>query len=155
MDLELWDELRGMERRADDLFRAFLGPRARVWFPQMSNAWRRPFIPSTDVFARKGDLVIRIELAGIDAAKDVHLAVQDGELVVSGERKQKEEVKEEHYYRMEACYGAFERHIPVPEGTETAKIQALYKDGVLEIVVPAVAKALSPKAKVIPVKTAA
>lgn len=65
------------------------------------------------------------------------------------------EVKEEAYYRMEASYGTFERFIPLPEGSEDPKIEALHKEGVLEVIVPAAAKAPEPpKPRSIPVKTA-
>jgi HSP20 family protein len=156
MELDLWDEMRTPERRFDDLFRAFVAPKARVYFPVVPRAWHRPFAPATDVFARKDDLVIRMELPGIDPAKDVKITVQDGELVITGERKQKEEIKEEHFYRVETSYGAFERHIPLFEGLDEKKIQAQYKEGILEIVMPAAAKVLeTPEARVIPIKTAA
>lgn len=153
--LEVWDEIAAMERRMDDLFRMFIGPRARLFYPALPEGLRRPFIPTTDVFARGKDLVVRLELPGIDPEKDMSVTVEAGELVIRGERKQKEEVKEEHYYRMEASYGAFERQIAVPEGIDENKIVAEYRDGVLEVVVPAAAKALeAPKAKAIPVKSA-
>lgn len=156
MELDLWDEMRTLERRFDDLFRAFVGPRARVFFPTAARGWHRPFVPAIDVFVRKEDLVVRMDLPGIDPAKDVKVTVQDGELVIWGERKQKEEIKDERFHRMEASYGAFERHIPLVEGLDEKKIKAEYRDGVLEIVMPAAARALeTPKAKVIPIKTAA
>jgi HSP20 family protein len=156
MELDLWDEMRTLERRFDDLFRAFVAPKARVYFPAVPKAWHRPFAPATDVFARKDDLVIRMELPGIDPAKDVKITVQDGELLISGERKKKEEIKEDHFYRMETSYGAFERHIPLFEGLDETKIKAEYREGILEVVMPAAAKAMeAPKAKIIPIKTAA
>jgi HSP20 family protein len=156
MDIELWDEMRGLERPFDDVFRMFLGPRARTWFLPLSMPLYAGFVPAADVFVRKDDLVIRLELPGIDPAKDVTITVEDGDLVVRGERKKLEEIKEEGYYRKETYHGTFERHFAVPEGTEEKKVKAEYKDGVLEIVLPAVAKAvLAPKAKAIPIKTVA
>ena len=155
MEVEVWDEMSAAERRIDDLFRAFLGPRARFFFPVIPSAWHRPFVPPADVFVRKGDLVVRFELPGIDPAKDVKITIQDGTLVVSGERKKKEEIKNVDYYRMEASYGTFQRHVQVPEGIDEKKILAEYKDGVLEVLIPAGEKAISGSATAIPIKTAA
>lgn len=50
---------------------------------------------------------------------------------------------------------AFERHVQVPEGVDEKKILAEYKDGVLEIVIPAGAKSISGRAEAIPIRTAA
>ena len=155
MKLEVWDEIAALERRMDDLMRAFLGPRVRLSYPTLPLFLRRPFVPATDVFARNGDLVVRLEVPGIDPATDVNVTVEGGELVIRGERKQKEEVEEERYYRMEASYGAFERHIPVPEGIDEGKVKADYADGVLEVTFLAAAKEIeAPKAKTIPVQAA-
>ena len=54
--------------------------------------------------------------------------------MIREEGRREEEVKEA-YYRLEAAYGTFERFIPLPEGFEEhAKIEALYTDGVLEVI---------------------
>jgi HSP20 family protein len=154
--IEVWDEIAAMQRRMDGLAREFLGPRARPTTPDLPLFLRRPFLPATDVFARGDDMVIRMELAGIDPEKDVVVTFEEGQLVIRGERHQVEEVKDEDYYRMEAAYGTFERRIPVPEGVDEKKILAEYADGVLVISVPKAAKVeVPPKAKVIPVKVAA
>lgn len=150
--IDVWDEMMAMERRVDDLFRALLGPRARMSFPALPSGIRRPFAPATDVFARNGNLVIQIELPGIDPEKDVSVAIEEGDLVIRGERKRVSEVGEGDYYRMEASYGSFERHVAVPEGTKDADVKAEYKDGILEIVLPS-AKPL-PAHKAIEVKIA-
>ena len=154
--LDIWDEMISMERRVDDLFRALLGSKARTAFPALPQGLHRPFAPASDVFARNGDLVIDLELPGVDPAKDVTVSIEDGDLVVRGERKQTKEVKEEDYYRMETSFGSFERHLPVPEGTKEEDVKAEYKNGVLEIVLPSGAKKIEkPKAKIkaIPIKT--
>ncbi len=155
MRIVLYEEMGELERRMDDLMRSFLGPRARFTRPVLPLFVHKPFVPVTDVFVRHEDLVIRVELPGIDPATDVTVGVEDGYLVIRGERKQEEELKEETYYRLETAYGKFERFIPLPEGFEEAEIVAGYEDGVLEVIVPAAAKALeSPKPRTIPIKTA-
>jgi HSP20 family protein len=153
MKLAVYDEIGELERRMDDLMRSFFGPRIRLTRPVLPLFVSKPFVPVTDVFVRDEDLVIRVELPGI-APEDIEVTIEDGYLVIRGERKREQEVKDEAYYRLEATYGTFERFIPLAEGFEESKIEALYTDGVLEVVVPAAAKALEPhEPKTIPVKT--
>jgi HSP20 family protein len=153
--LEFWDEIAAMERRLDDVVREFLGARTRLATPALPLFVSKPFLPVTDVFDRDGDLVVRMEVPGIDPAKDLTIGIRDGVLTVKGERKQREEVKEDRYYRMEATYGAFERSFPIPKTVGDDAVEATYEDGVLEVVVKGAAKAEEPaETKPIPVKVA-
>jgi HSP20 family protein len=134
--LDFWDEIAALERRMDDVVRGFLGTRTRLAYPALPLFVRKPYMPTMDVFERDGDLVVKLELPGIDPGKDVTIEVREGVLVITGERRQEKEVKEEAYYLMEASYGAFERRIDVPEGIDDGDISATYADGVLEVVIP-------------------
>jgi HSP20 family protein len=153
--IEFWDEMAALERRMDDIVRGFLGTRTRLAYPTLPLFVRKPYVPTMDVFERGDDLVARFELPGIDPEKDVSIEVLDGTLVIEGERRQEEEVKEEAYYRMEASYGAFERRIEVPEGVDEKDITATYADGVLEVVIPkgAIKEEKEVEARKIPVLT--
>jgi HSP20 family protein len=134
--LDFWDEIAALEQRMDDLVRGFLGTRTRLGYPMLPLLVRKPYVPRMDVFDREDDLVVKIEMPGIDPEKDVTIEVHEGTLTIRGERRQEKEVKEEAYYRMETSYGAFERRIEVPEGVDETKITATYADGVLEVIVP-------------------
>lgn len=146
-----WDDLVEMDRPFMDLFRPFAFPWRRRGFgftPEL------PYMPAADVFSRSGDIVVRVELPGIDPEKDVKVTMEEGVLDIKGERKQEKEIEEEGYYRKESSYGAFERRIPLPAGIKEADIKADYKDGVLEVVVTGGAKTLpKPTAKEISVHT--
>ena len=150
--LDIWSDMMALERRFDEFVRELLGPRARMTFTPLPGGLRKPFIPSTDVFAHDGETVIRLDLPGIDAEKDLDVTISDEELVVSGKRVHKQEVEEDDYYRMEATYGAFERRFPVGEKVREADVHATYKDGVLEIVFPTAKVAPTTKARKVPVK---
>jgi HSP20 family molecular chaperone IbpA len=158
--LDVWDEFMAMQRRMDDLFRTYLGPRARATFPALPEGFRRPFVPVCDVFAREADLVVHLEVPGIDPEKNVTIQVEDDVLVIRGERSTKEEVGEKDYYRMESSYGSFERRLPIPEGVKEDDIVATYADGVLEIVLPGAAPKIEEpveekhEVKTIPIKAA-
>ncbi len=84
---------------------------------------------------------VRLALPGIDP-QNVQLNVQGNTLTVSAERKEKKEAKDVNYLRRELSYGALERAIELPEGTDTSKITAEYNNGVLEINAPVAAAAL-------------
>lgn len=133
---DFWDEMGVMERQMDDLVRRFLGTRTRLAYPILPLFVRKPFVPTMDVFEREGDLVIKLELPGIDPEKDVQIEALEHTLVIKGERRYTDEVKDETYYRMEATYGKFERQIPIPQMTADTAIRATYVGGVLEVVVP-------------------
>lgn len=158
--LDVWDEFMVLQRRMDDLFRTYLGPRARATFPALPEGFRRPFVPVCDVFGREGDLIVHLEVPGIDPEKDVTIQVEDEVLVIRGERSTKEEVEEKDYYRMESSYGSFERRLPIPEGVKEDDIVATYADGVLEIVLPGAAPKIEEpveekhEVKTIPIKAA-
>ena len=93
------------------------------------SAW----VPPTDIFARGDDLVIRVELAGIDP-QDVDLRYTNGLLTVSGTRASGfDEGEEVEFYVRERFYGAFRRVITLPEGTDASQISAQVEDVLVEI----------------------
>jgi HSP20 family protein len=91
--------------------------------------------------------VIRAELPGIDPEKDVEISVADGILHLRAEREERSEEKRPNGYRSEFHYGRLARSIRLPEGATEADVTASYKDGILEVRVPA------PKATATPVET--
>jgi HSP20 family protein len=133
-----------------ELFRGLAGP--WPFRPLLAFAPGKQFVPAADVFSRNGDLVVKMDLPGIDP-KDIHVKLEEGMLTVTGERKADKEIKEEGYYRKESSYGLFERRLSVPKGVTEAEVKANYDNGVLEITMPRAAKIVGPpKAKEIPVK---
>jgi HSP20 family protein len=69
--------------------------------------------------------------------EDVTVDLTDDSVCIQGERKQEREEEREGYYRSERSYGSFCRVIPLPEGAMTDQAKANFKDGVLEITMPA------------------
>ena len=97
-----------------------------------ASAW----VPATDIFARGQDLVIRVELAGVDP-DDVDLRFNHGVLTVSGTRTSElgEGDEDVEFYIRERFYGEFRRVITLPDGTDASQISAEFDDGLVEIVV--------------------
>jgi HSP20 family protein len=146
------EELVELDSPFAELFRTLSGP--WPFRPLLALTPGKHLIPTADVFARNGDLVVKMDLPGVDP-KDIHVKLIEGELTVMGERKADKEIKEEGYYRKESSYGLFERHMSVPKGIKETEIKAEFDNGVLEISMPRAAKDIGqPKAKEIPVKHA-
>ena len=62
--------------------------------------------------------------------------INDGRLVISGERKTEAEEKKEGFYRRERSYGSFYRAIPLPDGARVEDVKATFSAGVLEVSIP-------------------
>lgn len=101
------------------------------------------FVPPVESFVdnKTKKFCLRVALPGVDPT-DLKLHVQSNILTLSGERKLVQEMKELEYLHREIHYGTFERTLTLPEGLETDKLTAEYKNGVLEIVAPVTAAAL-------------
>jgi HSP20 family molecular chaperone IbpA len=86
-------------------------------------------------FVEEGAYVVRAELPGLDAAKDIDVSATEGTLTITAQR---EETKKEQH-RSEFRYGSFSRSVSLPPGADTSKISAEYKKGILEVRVPVAA----------------
>ena len=99
------------------------------------------WVPTTDIFAQGDDLVIRVELAGVDPT-DIELRFANGVLTVSGDRSPefRDDADEPKFYVRERFYGEFRRSITLPDGTTPEQIQAAFDDGLVEIVIAGAVK---------------
>ena len=104
------------------------------------------------VNTREGEFAyhVDVDLPGVKK-DDIKINVKNNMVTISGERKEKKEVKEEDYHRIESTFGKFERSFTLPEGADGENISASSKDGVLEVVIPKL-KSESKKVKKIEVK---
>jgi HSP20 family protein len=104
------------------------------------------------VNTREGEFAyhVDVDLPGVKK-DDIKINVKDNMLTISGERKEKKEVKEEDYHRIETTFGKFERTFTLPEGSDGENVTASSKDGVLEVVIPKL-KSETKKVKKIEVK---
>lgn len=92
-------------------------------------------VPSLDVSETEDGLEISVDLPGIDA-KDVSLTLSEDVLSISGERKEEQEQKKKNYYRSERSFGSFARHLALPYAVDADRVEARFKDGVLNITLP-------------------
>jgi HSP20 family protein len=94
------------------------------------------FNPQVETFQRGDQLVVRADLPGL-SKDDINVDVTDDAIIISGERRDEFEDEREGVYRTERSYGSFYRAIPLPEGAIADNAKAQFKDGVLEITMPA------------------
>jgi HSP20 family protein len=78
-------------------------------------------------------MVIRAELPGVDPDNDVTVEVVDEQLVIRAQRTETHRSESHHVHRSEFRYGSFMRSIPLPAGVDESKVEATYKDGILEV----------------------
>jgi HSP20 family protein len=103
--------------------------------------------PPVDIVEKGDDLIIRAELPGIDK-NEIEIRVEDGTLVLSGERNRETETEEARVYRIERTYGRFTRSFRLPTTVDATKITARYENGVLEVVLPKAEEAKPKKVKI-------
>lgn len=94
--------------------------------------WR----PAVDIEESDGKYMVRADLPGMKK-NDIHIKLHNGYLTLTGERKSEHTEKKGNYRRVERTHGTFERTFRVPEGITEKDIHAHYKDGVLELTIPA------------------
>jgi HSP20 family protein len=91
------------------------------------------FTPAAEVTRDGSDAVVRLELPGIDVAKDVVVEVVDGRLVVRGERRDERSSSEHGRTVREVRYGSFRRAFALPAHVTGDAITATYDAGVLTV----------------------
>ena len=126
------DPLREFAVMQDRLNRLF----GNAYLRDEDTGFRGSWVPAVDIFETDThDLVLRAELAGM-SREDIEVTVENGTIVIKGEKKFDPAVKEEHYRRVERAYGTFHRSFTLPNTVDAAKVSAEYQNGVLTVTLP-------------------
>lgn len=91
-------------------------------------------IPTTDVYTKENELTVEAHLPNFEQ-KDINIQVEEGALVISAERHEKEEDKDKKYVVRESS-SSFYRRIALPKRADADKIDAQLDNGVLKVTVP-------------------
>ncbi|HEY4414109.1 MAG TPA: Hsp20/alpha crystallin family protein [Verrucomicrobiae bacterium] len=100
----------------------------------------RTWAPAVDAQEDKDKYSVRVELAGLKR-EDIEVAINDGVLVISGERKAEAANEGTEVLRRERVYGKFSRTLTLPGAIVTDQVKAAYKDGILTVTLPKVEEA--------------
>jgi HSP20 family protein len=112
-------------REVDRLFDTFFGTQAEA----------RRWVPPMDLVEADDHFVLKADLPGLNE-EDVSIEIQDGSLVISGERKSEHEQRERGWYRIERSFGSFSRSLSLPEGVNADAVTAEFDRGVLTVRIP-------------------
>lgn len=100
--------------------------------------WMSPIkginIPTTDVFTKDNQLMVEAHLPNFEQ-DDINIQIDEGALVISANRQEKEEDKDKQYVVRESS-SSFYRRIALPDRADADKIEAQLDDGVLKVSVP-------------------
>ena len=163
-----------VDREFDELMRS-------TWRSAPGGAAPATFVPAVEIARDGADVVVHLELPGIDVESDVTLEADRGKLIVSGERRDPratEQVSAEGgegesrdasraLLVRELRYGAFRREFGLPPSVTAEQIEATYDAGLLHVRVrdvfapdpepvrvPITARAATPSARMVEGETA-
>lgn len=122
------DPIRALQEEVDDLLNRFSNDFDAEWM-------MRPFAPAADVSETDAAVQVRIDVPGMDP-QEIDVRVAQGELQVTGERKEEREEKGKTWHRIERRTGSFSRTVSLPCAVQDGEARAEYKDGVLTITLP-------------------
>lgn len=118
-----------LRREMDTFFDRFF--KEMPWMGWEGEEW----LPSINVSETDADIKVKAELPGLEA-KDIEISVSGDILTLKGEKKEEKEEKEEKYYYKEQYAGTFQRSLRLPAEVQSDKVDAKFKNGVLNIVLP-------------------
>ncbi|PYR30349.1 MAG: hypothetical protein DMF90_27880 [Acidobacteria bacterium] len=123
-----WMELAGLHRELDSMFNRVFGETVG---PQSTDS----FTPAADIRREDDKWKIWLALPGISPDK-VEIDVTGGTLRVRGERTPECQPDKIESVVSEITYGRFEREFTVPEEVDAEHVQATYRHGMLELMLP-------------------
>jgi HSP20 family protein len=95
--------------------------------------------PAVDIHEEAKQFVVSADLPGVKPA-DIEITADKGVLSLRGSRNFEQKADDGHYSRIERVTGKFVRTFSLPDNVQTDAIKAQFKDGVLELTIPKVAK---------------
>jgi HSP20 family protein len=92
------------------------------------------FYPQVDVCERQKEIVIIVEMPGVDR-NDVRISWKENVLIVAGEKRQQTDPRA-RYMCVERSYGPFRREIAISIPIDHRNARAQMRDGVMKIYLP-------------------
>jgi HSP20 family protein len=141
MNIVKWNPFRELEDIQARLNRVFDVPARQ---PEADGLYFADWAPVVDIQETDKEYLIKAELPEVKK-EDVKVEVLDGVLSIQGERTREKEEKGKKFHKIERAYGTFVRQFALPTEVDATKVQAEYKDGMLNVHLPKTAAAARPK----------
>ena len=129
----LWREMDRLQRDMNRLFNQYSPTRLRT----------APSYPAINIWINEDGQLVSAEIPGV-RVEDIDISINGDTLTISGERSSDEIPDGAHFHRKERGYGKFSRTIQLANNVDADKVEASFKDGVLNITLPK-AEAEKPK----------
>ncbi|MCP4433026.1 MAG: Hsp20 family protein [Gammaproteobacteria bacterium] len=129
---------RDMDRWFDDALNSFGMPLSRPGLPssrQPSAAMSNFFRPQIDVSADDNSYEIALDVPDMSES-DISVEVKDDMLLIKGQKEDRREDQDKHFYRVERSYGSFQRTLALPGDANADEIKADLEKGVLRLQIP-------------------
>jgi len=97
-------------------------------------------MPHVDIVDRDDEVMVRAEIPGMKK-EEIEVSTTENTVTIRGTTRREEEEEKGEYYRREIASGAFSRTVALPCEVDSGRAKARFKDGVLEMTMPKVAKA--------------
>ena len=111
----------------------FFGNMLTDWFRRPSRLFDEEFMfPKIDLSEGPKNIRIKAEIPGVDA-NDIDVSIDDGRLIIKGEKKRENKEEEENHHYIEQSYGYFNRSIDLPADVDPDKVDAKFKNGILKL----------------------
>lgn len=121
------DPIEGLQREVERLFHSL------VYRRHPASHFAEPtWTPPADLVVSRNSARVLFELAGVPR-EHVRVRLKGRILEVTGRRTPPERAQGAHYHRAEIYFGEFRRVIELPWEADPARVQARYRDGMLEI----------------------
>src|ERR1041384_4496014 len=128
-----WNQFEELEALHNSLGNLFVRPQVQRPEVHAETPMRvAEWTPLVDISEDAKEYLIKAEWPEVNK-KDVKIAMEDGTLTISGDRKYEKAETGKKYHRVERAYGSFGRSFSLPDDASPSKVTADFKDGVLKV----------------------
>lgn len=130
-----WNPYQELERLQDRVMRAMRLTPTHSDDDSNSLLATSDWSPAVDITEDDKEYLITADLPQI-SKDDVKVVVENGSLIIKGERRHEVEHKDKKVHRIERRYGSFYRSFTLPDDADGNRVSANFKDGVLRVTLP-------------------
>lgn len=88
-----------------------------------------------DMYETANAVVVRSFVAGVEPDA-IEISLHNDMLTIRGSRSDREEIHDDRFFHRECHWGVFSRSVIIPRTVDPERIRALFKHGVVTIIVP-------------------